>query len=113
MKTYSPQYQLDGFIDRFTPEIAGLARKAIAKMRKRLPGAIQMVYDNYNALVVGFCPSDRPSDGIFSIAIYPAVGFLSAGEALHRAYADLQKNGTTTNAVPMYSFAEFNKLIGK
>jgi 2-methylisocitrate lyase-like PEP mutase family enzyme len=48
----------------------------------------------------------------YSIAIYPAVGFLSAGEALRRAYADLQQNGTTTAAVPMFSFAEFNKLIG-
>ncbi|MGC1791981.1 MAG: isocitrate lyase/PEP mutase family protein, partial [Pseudolabrys sp.] len=57
-------------------------------------------------------PSEKLKAMGFSIAIYPAVGFLSAGEALHRAYADLQKNGTTTNAVPMYSFAEFNKLIG-
>jgi 2,3-dimethylmalate lyase len=48
----------------------------------------------------------------FSIAIYPAIGFLSAGEALRRAYADLKQNGTTTSAVPMYSFSDFNKLIG-
>jgi 2-methylisocitrate lyase-like PEP mutase family enzyme len=48
----------------------------------------------------------------FSIAIYPAVGFLSAGEALRRAYTDLKQNGTTTSAVPMYSFSDFNKLIG-
>ncbi len=48
----------------------------------------------------------------FSIAIFPAVGFLSAGEALRRAYTDLQQNGTTTADVPMFSFAEFNKLIG-
>lgn len=48
----------------------------------------------------------------YAIAIYPAVGFLAAGEALRRAYTDLKQNGTTTSAVPMYSFAEFNKLIG-
>jgi 2-methylisocitrate lyase-like PEP mutase family enzyme len=48
----------------------------------------------------------------YSIAIYPAVGFLSAGEALRRAYTDLKQNGTTTDAVPMYAFSEFNKLIG-
>jgi 2-methylisocitrate lyase-like PEP mutase family enzyme len=48
----------------------------------------------------------------FSVAIYPAVGFLSAGEALRRAYMDLRENGTSTSAVPMYSFAEFNKLLG-
>ncbi len=57
-------------------------------------------------------PADRLKALGFSIAIYPAVGFLAAGEALHRAYTDLQKNGTSTAAVPMYSFSEFNKLIG-
>ncbi len=57
-------------------------------------------------------PADKLKALGFSIAIYPAVGFLSAGEALRRAYTDLQQNGTTTDAVPMYSFSEFNKLIG-
>ncbi len=57
-------------------------------------------------------PADRLKALGFSIAIYPAVGFLSAGEALRRAYADLKENGTSTEAVPMYSFSEFNKLIG-
>lgn len=57
-------------------------------------------------------PADQLKALGYSIAIYPAVGFLSAGEALQRAYTDLKQNGTTTGAVPMYSFAEFNKLIG-
>ena len=30
-----------------------------------------MVYDNYNALVIGYSPTDRPSDAICSIVIYP------------------------------------------
>jgi hypothetical protein len=62
---------LKTFLDRFSPEIAGLARAARAKLRKRLPGAIEMVYDNYNALVVGFSPTDRPSDAVLSIVIFP------------------------------------------
>ena len=44
---------------------------ARAKLRKRLPGAIEMVYDNYNALVIGFSPTERPSDAVLSIVIYP------------------------------------------
>ncbi|HEX3458668.1 MAG TPA: DUF1801 domain-containing protein [Candidatus Baltobacteraceae bacterium] len=40
-------------------------------MRKRLPGAVEMVYDNAYALVVGFSPDERPSSALFSIAIYP------------------------------------------
>ncbi len=57
-------------------------------------------------------PADQLKALGFSIAIYPAVGFLSAGEALRRAYTDLQQNGTSTGTVPMYPFNEFSKLLG-
>jgi hypothetical protein len=63
--------QLASFLGRFRPEIATLARAARAKLRKRLPGAVEMVYDNYNALVIGFSPTERPSDAILSIVIFP------------------------------------------
>ncbi len=67
----SPQKQLDSLLAKFRPEIARLGRGAIVKMRKRLPNAIELVYDNYNALVIGFGPTERPSDAIFSIVLYP------------------------------------------
>jgi 2,3-dimethylmalate lyase len=57
-------------------------------------------------------PAERLKALGFSIAIYPSVGFLSAGEALRRAYTDLKQHGTSTDAVPMYAFTEFNKLLG-
>jgi hypothetical protein len=67
----SPKQQLDSFLAKFTPEMAKFARRVLIKMRKRLPNAIEMVYDNYQALVVGFAPNERPSDAIFSIVIFP------------------------------------------
>jgi hypothetical protein len=70
-KVVSPEQQLASFIDRFTPEIASLANEVLAKMRSRYPTALELVYDNYNALAIGFSPTERPSDGIFSIAVYP------------------------------------------
>ncbi len=48
----------------------------------------------------------------YSIAIHPAVGFLSVGQALTKAYGDLKANGETTSAVDLYDFGEFNKLVG-
>ncbi len=63
--------ELQGFIDKFTPEIAALARACLKKMRSQLPGAVQLVYDNYNALAIGFGPSERSSEAIFSIVLYP------------------------------------------
>ena len=71
MARESAERQLDRFLDAYTPEIAELARKTLAKLRKRLPHAKELVYDNYNALAIGFAPSERASEGIFSIAIYP------------------------------------------
>jgi hypothetical protein len=71
MKAKSPEKQLDGFIAKYSPEIGELARAALARMRARLPGAIELVYDNYNALAIGFSPTERTSDAIFSIALWP------------------------------------------
>ena len=46
--------QLDGFIDKFTPDVAALTRAWLAKAKARIPGAQILVYDNYNALAIGF-----------------------------------------------------------
>ena len=71
MKEKSAEQQLAGFIVKFVPEIGVQVRTALVKMRKRLPGAIEMVYDNYNSLAIGFGPSDRASEAILSIAVFP------------------------------------------
>ena len=67
----TPHAQLDTFLDKYSPAVATLARACLAKMRARLPGAVQLVYDNYNALVIGFGPSERASEAVFSIVLYP------------------------------------------
>ena len=67
----TPAKQLDRFISAYKPAIAATARGAVKKMRTTLPGAVVFVYDNYNALVIGFGPTERPSDAICSIALYP------------------------------------------
>jgi hypothetical protein len=67
----TPQQQLDSFIDKFTPEVARKARAAAKKMHARFPEANVLVYDNYNALAIGFGPGERTSDAIFSIAVFP------------------------------------------
>lgn len=76
MKDRSPEKQLAGFIARFTPEIAAVAEAALVKMRACVPGAIELVYDNYNALAIGFGPTERASDAILSIALYPRCVYL-------------------------------------
>jgi hypothetical protein len=67
----TPKKQLDAFIAKYSPAVAKTAKAALAKMRMRLPGAIELVYDNYNALAIGFSPTEKTSDGVFSIALFP------------------------------------------
>lgn len=66
----SAEETLNEFIDRFSPEVAQTARESLAAMRKLVPPCIELVYDNYNGLVIGFTP-DRPSNAVFSIAVFP------------------------------------------
>jgi hypothetical protein len=61
---------VEGFIAKFDPRIATLARAARAKLRRRYPTAIELVYDNYNALAMGFCSAERVSDCFVSVAVY-------------------------------------------
>ena len=68
MKSPTPEKQLAGFIDKFTPDMAKRIRAARAKMRKRIPQALELVYDNYNFFVIGYGPSERAGDAIFSLA---------------------------------------------
>jgi hypothetical protein len=67
----TPRQQLEKFLAKYEPAIVAQAKKALAKMRKLAPGAVEMVYDNYNALVIGFAPGERPSEALFSIVLYP------------------------------------------
>jgi 2-methylisocitrate lyase-like PEP mutase family enzyme len=56
--------------------------------------------------------AERLAEMGYAIAIHPAVGFLSVGAALQKAYADLLANGETSSSIELYPFSEFNKLIG-
>lgn len=66
----SPAKQLAGFIAKFDPAIAKLTRAARRALQKRFPAAIELVYDNYNALAVGYAPNERTSEVFFSLAVY-------------------------------------------
>ena len=67
----TPALALAGFLAKYDPAVAGIARAALKLLRKRLPGSTELVYDNYNALAIGFGPGEKPAEAIFSIAVYP------------------------------------------
>ena len=106
----SPEGQLDSFLDKYTPAIATLARACLKKMRARLPGAVQLVYDNYNALVIGFGPSERASEAMFSIVLYPrwVTLFFLRGAGLPDPLRLLKGSGKVVRYIRLASAADLD-----
>ena len=67
----APEDELDAMIAKFTPDVANKARDILGRMAARYPRAKRLVYDNYNALVVGFASGEKASDSFLSIVLYP------------------------------------------
>ena len=59
---------LKTFIAKFEPKNQALIRAVRKALRQRFPTAYELAYDNYNFFVLGYGPSDRPSDCIVSMA---------------------------------------------
>lgn len=70
-KTASPAARLAAAIARYDPAIAKQARAALALLRKRMPGAVELVYDNYNGLAIAFSTTERLADAVLSLTLYP------------------------------------------
>jgi hypothetical protein len=60
--------RLKRFIAKFEPRQQRLIRAVRSSLRKRWPTAYELVYDNYNFFVIGYGPTERPSESILSIA---------------------------------------------
>jgi hypothetical protein len=102
----TPRQQLDSFIDKFNGDVAALARTAVKKMRARYPSAQVLVYDNYNALAIGFAPGEKTSEAIFSIAVYPkyaSLFFLQSGAALKDPTKRLEGTGDIARHIKLKS----------
>ena len=60
--------QLQGFINKFEPKHSALIRAVRKVLRKRMPTANELVWDNYNFFVLSYGSTERPSDCIVTIA---------------------------------------------
>jgi hypothetical protein len=55
------------FIARFEPEVGELIRACRQELRRLLPTVFELVYDNYNFFVIGYCSTAKPSTCIVSL----------------------------------------------
>jgi hypothetical protein len=100
-----PAQQLKGFIAKFEPRHQRLIRAVRRALRRRMPTANELVYDNYNFFVIGYSPTDRPSDSILSIAAgAQGVGLCCIrGAALPDPQRVLQGSGNQTRFIRLAS----------
>jgi hypothetical protein len=103
--------QLAGLIARYDAAVAALGTAAIDLLGTRYPGAFRLVYDNYNALVVAFSPTLRPSDAVLSIALYPrwVTLFLAHGALLADPHHLLMGDGVRVRSRRLPDRAELQR----
>lgn len=103
--------EIDGFLAKYDPAIAAIATAARKKIRARFPHAVELVYDNYNALVFGFGPSERASEALFSIALYPkwVTLFFLRGAELDDPHGLLEGSGKIVRGIRLKEAADLDK----
>jgi hypothetical protein len=102
--------QLAEFLARYDRGISSQARAALKKLRKLLPGAVELVYDNYNALVIAFGASERQADLVLSIALYPrwVTLFFWNGAKLKDPTKRLSGSGAKIRGIRLQSAADLD-----
>jgi hypothetical protein len=68
MASGEAEKRLKQFVDKFEPKNQTLIRAVRKALRARFPTAYELVYDNYNFFVIGYSPTEHPSDAIVSMA---------------------------------------------
>ena len=94
--------QITEFIDKFTPEMREHIRGCRERMQAMFPDAVQLVYDNYNFFFIGFGPTDRASESLFSLACHRkgvTLCFLQRGPDLPDPDGILRGNGKVVRNV--------------
>ena len=107
--------QLAGFFAKYDPTTVKLGKALRAKLRDRLPGLFEVVYmyENQNALVIAYSPTENGYDGLCSIALSPGLVKLHFAQGAQLSKADpgklLQGRGTTVRHVVLNTIADFDR----
>jgi hypothetical protein len=111
----NPETQLAGYFAKYGPAMAKLGKTLRAKLRARLPGLFEIVYmyENQNALVMAYSPTERGFEAVCSISVYADVVRLGFGRGAELAKSDpkklLQGQGKTARYVALNAVADFDR----
>jgi hypothetical protein len=98
--------QLAEFVARFAPAMQEQIWACRGKLRTRFPDAFELVYDNYNFLVIGYGPTRRASDAIVSLAAHARgvnLCFLQHGPELPDPGGILRGNGKVARNAALHA----------
>jgi len=107
----NPEQQLKRFVAKFEPAIGKLIRECRSVLRRRFPTANELVYDNYNFFVIGYCTTERPSHCVVSLAANSKGLGLSFyhGATLPDPHRILQGSGNQNRFVRLDGAATFSR----
>jgi hypothetical protein len=111
----NPEAQLASFYAKYEPPIAKLGKALRAKLRDRLPGLFEIVYvyENQDALVISYSPTENGYEGLCGISLYPSRAQLFFGQGAQLSKSDpnklLQGSGKTVRHVVLNSVADFER----
>jgi hypothetical protein len=107
--------QIASYFENYEPAMAKLGKALRAKLRARLPGLFEIVYvyENQNALVISYSPTERGFEAVCSISVYRHLVKLGFGKGAELSKSDpnrlLQGQGRTARYVELNSVADFDR----
>lgn len=109
--TYSPPPALIKFLKPYDREIRELALELRALLLEEIGPCYENIYDAYSAVAIGYGTSDRLSDGIFHLAVYPKgvnLGF-NDGALLADPKGILQGKGNRIRHIKIRNLADLKR----
>jgi hypothetical protein len=97
--------QINAFLAKYSPEVSAQLSAARSHLRALFPRGHELVYENYNALVFGFSPTEHTPDAFLSVAGYPrwVTLFFFRGVNLHDPHDLLQGSGSQVRSIRLRS----------
>jgi hypothetical protein len=105
----TPRGQFNALLSRFPPEIVGLAKRCMAKLRRALRGTNEIVYDYANSVVVSFSISPRGYEALVALAITRGNVRLYFDKSLPDPCRLLKGTGTKVRSVPITSASDIDR----
>ncbi len=102
--------RVDAFLAKYAPAIEAQLRDARSRLRALFPRGYELVFDNFNALVFGFSPTDSSKDAFISVVGYPKwiTLFFLNGVALADPSGLLEGKGSQVRSIRLKNPGEIN-----